>query len=676
MVKKEMIYLFRLCATALVLLFSVQVNASAVDSLRRVVDQSEGKDKSNAYDALRGFYQNHSQYDEELALLEEWTAYERQEGDFDREGKVRWSKIALLSNLGLDEALLTDAPVQMAWFEEHEQWDNYYNTWESKASTFLYTGKLQTALREAKLMLSDAQQRDNNYGRVVSYLLTGLTYQSLHQNDVAIENLMNAYQLLKQGNDNPSMFTSTCDYLCQTLDDDKQYEKELAMTEEWLKAIEKQRAKDNKGKEYMSGTALSCHIQRASALMGMARTDEAEEELEKAQEYLEYINIPLTQFRVGFCHARLLLDKQKYPQALACLDSLKAMELEVGGSIDILRAGALMEMGCHEEAAQIYQKEYFEQDSIFGNEMRTQLSEMAALYQADEEHMKARLERTYYITVIVVIILVAMLLLFVLRYLASKRLAQKNQELEDANRQLQLAHQRVEDASKMKMDFIKGISHEIRTPLNILSGFTQVITTPGMNLPQEELASFHKRINENTDRIVELVNKLLELSDSNSHAPLEREDSVSACELVDLAISHVNLKATEAVALDWDRTDPLADTLLVTNKRFAVRAFECLLDNARKFTRQGKIAIRLKMIEDQMRFIVEDTGIGVQPDQAERIFEEFVQIDNYSEGAGIGLTVARSIARRLDGDILLDTSYTPGSRFVMWLPTMGVAQQQ
>jgi signal transduction histidine kinase len=69
-----------------------------------------------------------------------------------------------------------------------------------------------------------------------------------------------------------------------------------------------------------------------------------------------------------------------------------------------------------------------------------------------------------------------------------------------------------------------------------------------------------------------------------------------------------------------------------------------------------------------MQFIVEDTGIGVPLEEADRIFDEFVQLDEYYDGTGIGLTVARSLARRLGGDIVLDTAYSPGARFIMTLP--------
>ena len=69
-----------------------------------------------------------------------------------------------------------------------------------------------------------------------------------------------------------------------------------------------------------------------------------------------------------------------------------------------------------------------------------------------------------------------------------------------------------------------------------------------------------------------------------------------------------------------------------------------------------------------MQFVVEDTGIGIPKKDAARIFDEFVQLDDFYEGPGIGLTIARSIARRMGGDVVLDTSYTQGARFILRLP--------
>jgi signal transduction histidine kinase len=121
--------------------------------------------------------------------------------------------------------------------------------------------------------------------------------------------------------------------------------------------------------------------------------------------------------------------------------------------------------------------------------------------------------------------------------------------------------------------------------------------------------------------------------------------------------------------------------VLTTNQQAATRALTLLLDNARKFTKpaeayhqnssdgQRKLAtLRVEAEEKVVRFVVEDTGIGIPTSESEHIFEEFVQLNEYYDGTGIGLTVARSLARRLGGDIVLDASASNVTRFVMTLP--------
>ena len=127
---------------------------------------------------------------------------------------------------------------------------------------------------------------------------------------------------------------------------------------------------------------------------------------------------------------------------------------------------------------------------------------------------------------------------------------------------------------------------------------------------------------------------------------------------------------------------PEAEKVLIqTNLQAAARALSQVLDNARKFTapaesrqhekltdHQQKVVLRISVSANRMFFSVEDTGIGIPHKEAERIFDEFVQLDEFYEGTGIGLTVARSLARRIGGDIMLDTAYIGGSRFVLTLP--------
>ena len=255
-------------------------------------------------------------------------------------------------------------------------------------------------------------------------------------------------------------------------------------------------------------------------------------------------------------------------------------------------------------------------------------------------------------------------------------------ELEETNKQLDIARHRAEESSRMKTYFIQQISHEIRTPLNILSGFTQVLTMPDMTLDEAMKEEVAKGITDNTDRITSLVNKMLELADAKSSDELVRNDDVPAVQIAAQAADESRITLASHLSFDIDLAEGADMVMLHTNLQQATRALSLLLDNAMKFTHpaeaaggaaaateHARVVLRLSQTAgQQVAFIVEDTGIGIPPEEAEHIFDEFVQLDDYYDGTGIGLTVARSIARRLGGDISLDTSYTAGARFIFTLP--------
>ena len=236
------------------------------------------------------------------------------------------------------------------------------------------------------------------------------------------------------------------------------------------------------------------------------------------------------------------------------------------------------------------------------------------------------------------------------------------------------------ESSRMKTDFIQQISHEIRTPLNILSGFTQVLTS-GMELDEATQQEVTKGIVDNTERITSLVNKMLELAEAGSDNPLERNDQVLAIQIAAQATEDSGISQATHLDFDLDITPEAETVMLTTALAPATRVLALLLDNAMKFTHPAEAAggvdavkekahavLRVAVDNGMVVFTVEDTGIGVPPEESEHIFEEFVQLDKYYDGTGIGLTVARSLARRLGGDIRLDTDYTSGARFVYTLP--------
>jgi signal transduction histidine kinase len=252
--------------------------------------------------------------------------------------------------------------------------------------------------------------------------------------------------------------------------------------------------------------------------------------------------------------------------------------------------------------------------------------------------------------------------------------------LEIAYRHLEAANARAEESSRMKSDFIQQISHEIRTPLNILSGFAQIITSPDMELDDATRADINRQITENTDRITGMVNKVLELSDAKSQTIIERTDTVTPLEIAVDATDRSGIAKAPHLSYDLQLSPEAKSIKLQTNKTAAVRALSLLLDNARKFTAppesqqhhdklQKKNALLfISVVGKQVFFAIEDTGTRIPASEAEHIFEEFIQLDEYYNGTGVGLTLARSLARRIGGDVRLDTAYTAGARFVLTLP--------
>ena len=298
--------------------------------------------------------------------------------------------------------------------------------------------------------------------------------------------------------------------------------------------------------------------------------------------------------------------------------------------------------------------------------------------QKENEIVERQAQSARYKQINTIVLLVAVTIAFAV-YTVIRHRAQR--KLEEKNKQLTIANARAEESSKMKTNFIQQISHEIRTPLNILSGFTQILTTPGMELDADTQKDINGKIVENTDRITNLVNKMLELSDANSKAVIERTDDVPAVQVAAQAADASGVTTASHITFDMKLTAEAEQAMMHTNLQQASRALALLLDNAQKFIKQpgdnseldeqtGQVTLTVSTANDPATivFTVEDTGIGVPAAEAEHIFEEFVQLDEFYDGTGIGLTVARSIARRLGGDIKLDTTCKRGARFVMTLP--------
>lgn len=234
-------------------------------------------------------------------------------------------------------------------------------------------------------------------------------------------------------------------------------------------------------------------------------------------------------------------------------------------------------------------------------------------------------------------------------------------------RQLKEAYEHALESDNMKTAFIRNINHEVRTPLNIISGFAQVISDPNIDLSVEERQNISQMVLKNTNLITSQFDEMIELSlNENSGEAVKTEDLDVTQALADIINEHKE-KVSNGVDLHLHSMLPEGFTTQI-NKKMLYRMVNILLDNAIKNTTSGYIIVKADADDKHLKITVEDTGCGIAPEEADRIFERFVKLDKFKEGLGLGLTLCKMLAQRIGGDVVLDTTYAgPGARFVISL---------
>ena len=244
---------------------------------------------------------------------------------------------------------------------------------------------------------------------------------------------------------------------------------------------------------------------------------------------------------------------------------------------------------------------------------------------------------------------------------------QAHKDIEDA---LTTAKDKAEQSDRLKSAFLANMSHEIRTPLNAIVGFSNLLAGGEVPADSEEGREYVELINRNCDYLLTLVSDILDLS------RIETDTMEYSFELRPLGqlLSDIYQKYKYTYAFP----EGVAFNLLLPEKEIRIetdpmrlrQAVENLLNNALKFTAQGHIDLGCKLSSDgrSVRLFVADTGRGIPEDQADRIFDRFYKIDSFVQGAGLGLSICKTIAERLGGTIAVSSRPNEGACFTLRLP--------
>ena len=256
---------------------------------------------------------------------------------------------------------------------------------------------------------------------------------------------------------------------------------------------------------------------------------------------------------------------------------------------------------------------------------------------------------------------------------ANRKLLLANEQLAIANKKLKEYEekaQKAENASKMKSLFLANMIHEIRTPLNAIEGFSRVIVETDS---QEERMKYFEIIESNNNRLLNLVNEILDLSRVESGEIVIKKNPT---DLHELCISIKNIfkfRCPESVKLEWD--EPTMTVTMNTDANRLIQVFSNLISNALKHTIKGKIEYGYKLIDEgqTIEMFVSDTGSGIEKEDLEHIFETYVSRDaeTNKNGYGLGLPLCKIIVEKLGGSISVESEPGKGSTFTFTLPFEG-----
>ena len=249
----------------------------------------------------------------------------------------------------------------------------------------------------------------------------------------------------------------------------------------------------------------------------------------------------------------------------------------------------------------------------------------------------------------------------------------KNLELrvEERTRELEIAKNRAEESDRLKSSFLANMSHEIRTPMNGILGFTDLLGNP--DLSGEEKQQYIRIINISGERMLRTVNNLIDISKIESGIIEPSIKQVDIVEVMDTLHAFFNKEAGgKGIDLVFDRSTDSPHFLIHTDQSFLESILSNLIKNAIKFTSRGKVTYGWTSEQSGLRFFVRDTGIGIPENRQGVIFERFVKADledrNAYEGAGIGLSIAKSYVEMLGGKIWLESRQGVGTTFYFTIP--------
>jgi PAS domain S-box-containing protein len=239
------------------------------------------------------------------------------------------------------------------------------------------------------------------------------------------------------------------------------------------------------------------------------------------------------------------------------------------------------------------------------------------------------------------------------------------------------AKEKAEESDRLKTAFLHNISHEIRTPMNAIVGFSGFLNDP--DLPNEKRKVFTDVIVQSSEQLLSIITDIISIATVEAGQEKICEDEVDLNSLFRLLYDQFILKVQKKnIAIEYHTSMPDEDADIVTDYTKLTEILSNLINNAVKFTDEGRVDYGYELKDGYLEFYVRDTGIGVPSEMHEEIFKRFRQIEYTANrkfgGSGLGLSISKSYVELLGGEIWLKSEPGKGSEFHFTIPYRRVSR--
>ncbi|MDF9831149.1 HAMP domain-containing sensor histidine kinase [Parabacteroides sp. PF5-6] len=551
--------------------------------------------------------------------------------------------------------------------EENKEYVGYIDIWALYNYSLVWEGKNEELDKSANALKTYSQQVNYAKGLELADLNMAYFYYTNGMVDEAEKVYLDVLDR-KIKRDSPlAERISILNQLFHYMTDNKKREKYLLEADEQINVFKEQPNNSEEDKNSVQMYEFAVYSTHAELLITAKRFDEAYERLKQLD------SIPVPQ---SFREERLMaihnlyfsyyFELEKYDEALLHLGEIeqlvrKSRNLE---NIKVMLSNkrrVYIKQNKFEDLSRVQDELIQLKDSINQSNFQEKIADVRARYEMDRlelekkemeiEAEKTRSQATLLFGGCVLLLLALCGLTFVMRSIQRSKQA------------LREAKEKAENADRMKSAFLANMNHEIRTPLNAIVGFSQLIIE---EVDPENKQEFAQIIESNNELLQRLIGDVLDISkiESNSMSLIYKQ--YETCQIMKELYNSISLRVPETLEFILD---PCEAITIETDRNRLVQVITNLLTNAIKHTQQGHIRFGFERQDAQtLYFYVEDTGEGIPPEQVDKIFDRFVQLENGTKGVGLGLAICKGLITQMGGCIGVTSVYGEGSTFYFTLP--------